>query len=125
MYKMVSSSRFSTQLRVRVNYDSLQRWFELINNFLDVSSLKVNIIAQFKEPTFKHCALHCAEHRFCVAINFNTEVERNESNCQLTNTTAHKFDENISKKDRVWTFRMVTVDRSQVVSIVSFSVMPY
>jgi hypothetical protein len=86
--------------------------------FLDVSSLKTNIIAQFKEPNFMHCALHCAEHRFCVAINFKETVEGNEPNCQLTNTTEHNLNENVKKQDRVWTLRSINVDRSQVVSTV-------
>jgi hypothetical protein len=86
------------------------------NIFLDVSSLKTNIIAQFKEPTYRHCALHCAEHRFCVAINYKEKVEGNEPNCQLTNTTEHNFNKNNKEQDRVWTFRRVNVDRSQVVS---------
>ena len=37
-------------------------------------------------------------------------------NCQLTNTTKHKFDENAETKDKVWTFRKVNADRSLLVS---------
>ena len=82
---------------------------------LDVSSLKTNIIAQFTEPVYTLCAHQCAVHRFCVAINYKEKLGENEPNCQLTNTTKHKFDENTKKKDRVWTFRKVNVDRSLLV----------
>ena len=63
------------------------------------------------------CVLECAVHRFCVAINYKEKVNGNEPNCQLTNTTEQTFYENASKEDRVWTFKKVNVDRSQVVSI--------
>ena len=63
------------------------------------------------------CVHHCAVHRFCVAINYKEKLEENTPNCQLTNTTIQKFDENASKKDNVWTFRKVDADRSLVVSI--------
>ena len=65
------------------------------------------------------CALECAVHRFCAAINYKEKVKGNEPNCQMTNMTKQTFDENASKEDRVWTFRKVNVDRSQVVSIIA------
>ena len=81
-----------------------------------MTSLKTNIIAQFREPTYEVCGLNCAEHRFCIAFNYNEKSEGNEWNCQLTNTTQHKFDNNASKNERVWTFIKDNVDRRQVVS---------
>ncbi len=54
-----------------------------------------------------HCAIYCAEHRFCVAINYKEKTDGNEPNCQLTNTTEQKFDKNVSKTKRVWTFMKV------------------
>ena len=81
-----------------------------------MTSLKTNIIAQFREPTYEVCGLNCAENRFCVAFNYKEKSEGNEWNCQLTNTTEHKFQNNASKKKRVWTFLKDNVDRSQVVS---------
>ena len=65
------------------------------------------------------CVLACAVHRFCVAINYKEKVKANEPNCQMSSTTEHTFDENASKEDRVWTFRKVNVDRSQVASIIA------
>ena len=69
-----------------------------------------------------HCAIHCADHRFCVAINYKEKTDRNEPNCQLTNTTEQKFDNNASKTKRVWIFMKFNVDRNQAVSIyINFS----
>ena len=80
-----------------------------------MTSLKTNIIVQLREPTYEVCGLNCAENRFCVAFNYKEKSEGNEWNCQLTNTTQHKFDNNASEKKRVWTFIKDNVDRSQVV----------
>jgi hypothetical protein len=85
--------------------------------FEGVSRLTTNIIAEFTEPNFILCVHHCAVHRFCVAINYKKKVEENKPNCQLTNTTKQKFDENASKKDKVWTFRKVDADKSLLVSV--------
>ncbi|CAB3978548.1 fibropellin-1-like isoform X1 [Paramuricea clavata] len=82
----------------------------------DVASLKTNIIAQFRGPTYQFCGLQCAEHRFCVAFNYKEKDEGNDLNCQLTNTTRHEFDNNASQKKRVWMFIKNNVDRSQVAS---------
>ncbi|CAB4026667.1 neurogenic locus Notch -like, partial [Paramuricea clavata] len=82
----------------------------------DVPSLKTNIIAQSRELTYQFCGLACAEHRFCVAFNYQQQSEWNEWNCQLTNTTDHKFNNNASKKERVWTFIKDNADRRQVAS---------
>lgn len=84
---------------------------------LDVSALKTNVIAESTEHVYTTCAASCAVHRFCTGINYKENAKENEMNCQLTNTTQHKFDENASKKDRVWTFRKVNVVRSLLVSI--------
>ena len=91
---------------------------EIFNIFFsDVSKLKTNIIAESREEDHTDCALKCAVHRFCVAINYKEKVKGNKLNCQMTNTTKHTFDEYASKEERVWTFRKVNIDRSQVVSI--------
>ncbi len=66
---------------------------------------------------YTHCGLRCAETRFCAAINYKDKVKGNERNCQLTNTTEHKFDENASQKENVWTFRRVHVDKSLMVKV--------
>jgi hypothetical protein len=84
--------------------------------FLDVPSLKTNIIAESRETSYEFCGLKCAENRFCVAVNYKKQAAWNESNCQLTNSTARKFGNLSSEKERVWTFIKVNVDRSQVVS---------
>ena len=73
-------------------------------------------MAEYKGNFYTLCVLHCAETRFCVAINFKEKVEENEINCQLTNTTEPKFDENASEKEKVWTFRRINVDRSLAVN---------
>jgi hypothetical protein len=57
-----------------------------------------------REPTYEVCGLNCAENRFCVAFNYKEQSEGNEWNCQLTNTTQDKFNNNASEKKRVWTF---------------------
>ena len=62
-----------------------------------------------------HCAIHCADHRFCAAINYKEKTDGIEPNCQLTNTTEQKFDNNASKTKRVWTFMKFNVDRNQAV----------
>ena len=79
--------------------------------------LKTNVIVESTEEDYMGCVLECAVHRFCVAINYREKVKGNEPNCQMTNTTEQTFDENASEEDRVWTFRKVNVDRSQVVSV--------
>ena len=79
-------------------------------------SLKTNIIAQFREPTYEFCGLKCADNRFCVAMNYKEKSESNEWNCQLTNMTEQNLDNNAVKKERVWTFIKFNVDRSQAVS---------
>ncbi|CAB4022465.1 fibropellin-1-like isoform X1, partial [Paramuricea clavata] len=81
-----------------------------------VPSLKTNIIAESRETSYEFCGLKCAENRFCVAVNYKKKAGWNESNCQLTNSTARKFDNISSEKERVWTFIKVNVDRSQVAS---------
>ena len=73
-------------------------------------------MAEYKENIYIFCVLHCAETRFCVAINYKEKAEEDERNCQLTNTTEQKFDENASEKEKVWTFRRIDVDRSQAVN---------
>ena len=84
--------------------------------FSDVSRLKTNIIQEFKESTYALCAHHCAAHRFCVATNYKRN-DRKGPNCQLTNTTKPKFEENAEKKDKIWVFQKVNADRSMLVSI--------
>ena len=73
-------------------------------------------MAEYLGTFYTLCVLHCAETRFCVAINFKEKAEENENNCQLTNTTKQKFDENASEKEKVWTFRRINVDRSLAVN---------
>ena len=72
-------------------------------------------MGEFKENLYDLCGLLCAETRFCVAINYKDGAEGKENNCQLTNTTEHIFDANVSKKEKVWTFRKIDVDRSPAV----------
>ncbi len=72
---------------------------------------------EYKERAYALCGLRCAQTRFCAAINYKDNVERNEMNCQLTNTTEDKFDENASQKEKVWTFRRVRVDKRLMVKI--------
>ena len=49
-------------------------------------------------------------------MNYKEKAGWSEWNCQLTNTTEQKFDNSVSKRERVWMFIKVNVDRSQVVS---------
>ena len=85
-------------------------------SILDVSRLNIHIIEESSQPVYTLCGHLCVVHRFCVAINYKEKVNGNEPNCQLTNTTKHKFDENAKTKDKVWTFRKVNADRSLLVS---------
>ena len=80
-----------------------------------MSRLNSNIIDESRQPVYTLCGHHCAVHRFCVAINHKEKAKSNELNCQLTNTTEHKFDEKVSKEDSAWTFRKVKADRSLLV----------
>ena len=91
--------------------------FKTNNSILDVSRLNIHIIEESTQPVYTLCGHLCVVHRFCVAINYKEKVNGNEPNCQLTNTTKHKFDENATAKDKVWTFRKVNADRSLLVSI--------
>ncbi len=84
--------------------------------FSDVPRLKTNIMHEYTERDYTLCGLRCAETRFCAAINYKDKVERNEINCQLTNTTEHIFDGNNGEKEKVWTFRRVHVDRRLMVN---------
>ncbi|XP_028411604.1 EGF-like repeat and discoidin I-like domain-containing protein 3 [Dendronephthya gigantea] len=60
------------------------------------------------------CELQCAVNRFCVAYNYKKKVDGKGLNCQLTNTTEHKFDkQEVTKEEQVWTFYKINVDRSQ------------
>ncbi|XP_028411633.1 uncharacterized protein LOC114534395 [Dendronephthya gigantea] len=81
--------------------------------FQGVSRIKENVIAQFSESNSIFCELQCAVHRFCVAYNYKKKVDEKELNCQLTNTTEHKFDEDkVAKEEQEWTFYEINVDRS-------------
>ena len=73
-------------------------------------------MAEYKINFYTLCGLRCAEKRFCVAINFKEKAKDNENNCQLTNTTEQKFDENAPKQEKVWTFRRIDVDRNLAVN---------
>ena len=86
------------------------------NSILDVSRLNIHIIEESTQPVYTLCGHLCVVHRFCVAINYKEKVNGNGPNCQLTNTTEHKFDENATAKDKVWTFRKVNADRSLLVN---------
>ena len=86
-----------------------------------MSRLNINIIDENRQTDYKMCGHHCAVHRFCVAINYKENVTGNETNCQLTNTTNPKFEENAEKKDKVWTFRKVKADKSMLVSHTSLN----
>ena len=90
--------------------------FKTNNSILDVSRLNIHIIEESTQPVYTLCGHFCVVHRFCVAINYKEKVNGNEPNCQLTNTTEHKFDKNATAKDKVWTFRKVNADRSLLVS---------
>ena len=81
-----------------------------------MSRLNSNIIDETKQLIYVLCAHHCAVHRFCVAINYKENVKGNETNCQLTNTTNHTFNETARKKDKIWTFRKFKRERSIWVS---------
>jgi hypothetical protein len=74
-------------------------------------------MAEFTGTFYTLCVLHCAERRFCTAINYKDSTEGNEPNCQLTNTTKHKFDETASEKEKTWTFRKIDIDRTPMVNI--------
>ena len=69
------------------------------------------------ESTHPLCLHHCALHRFCIAINYKKHVDEKRPNCQLTNTTKPKFEENAQEKDKIWTFQKVVVDRRELVGI--------
>jgi hypothetical protein len=86
-------------------------------SFAGVSKLRTHVMTECRENDYTLCALRCAETRFCAAINYKDGAEENENNCQLTNTTKQKFDENASAKEKVWTFRKINVDRSLAVNI--------
>ena len=81
-----------------------------------MSRLNIHIIEESTQPVYTLCGHLCVVHRFCVAINYKEKVNGNKPNCQLTNTTEHKFDKNATAKDNVWTFRKVNADRSLLVS---------
>ncbi|XP_028411990.1 EGF-like repeat and discoidin I-like domain-containing protein 3 [Dendronephthya gigantea] len=77
------------------------------------SRLTTNVIAEFTEEMDVFCELRCAENRFCVAYNYKKKVDEKELNCQITNTTEHKFDvRHFTKEEQVWTFHEAKVDRS-------------
>ena len=78
--------------------------------------LNIHIIKESTQPVYTLCGHLCVVHRFCVAINYKEKVNGNEPNCQLTNTTKHKFDENAKTEDNVWIFRKVNADRTLLVS---------
>ncbi|XP_028411974.1 EGF-like repeat and discoidin I-like domain-containing protein 3 [Dendronephthya gigantea] len=81
------------------------------------SSLRNNVIAEFTEEMDLFCELRCAENRFCVAFSYKEKTLENELNCQLTNTTEHKFNErHETREEQVWTFHEAKVDRSQFAS---------
>ena len=86
-------------------------------SFAGVSRITKHIMGEFRENLYDFCKHRCAETRFCAAINYKDGAEGNEINCQLTNTTKQKFDENASAKEKVWTFRRINVDRSLAVNI--------
>ena len=77
-------------------------------------------MSEFTERSYTSCVLRCAERRFCAAINYKDNIEGSGHNCQLTNTTEPEFDETVSEKEKVWTFRKVDVDRSLAVNILAF-----
>ena len=81
-----------------------------------MSRLNIHIIEESTQPVYTLCVHLCIVHRFCVAINYKEKINGSEPNCQLTNTTKHKFDENAKKEDMVWTFRKVNADRTLLVS---------
>ena len=81
-----------------------------------MSRLNINILEESTQPVYTLCGHLCVVHRFCVAINYKEKVNGNEPNCQLTNTTKHKFNENAKTEDKFWTFRKVNADRSLLVS---------
>ena len=81
-----------------------------------MSRLNIHIIEESTQPVYTLCGHLCVAHRFCVAINYKEKVNSNEANCQLTNTTKHKFEENAKAKDKLWSFRKVNADRSLLVS---------
>ena len=72
---------------------------------------------EYTDSSLALCAHHCVVRRFCVAVNYRTNVRRKEPNCQLTNTTKQNFEENASQMDRDWTFRKVNLNQTQLVSI--------
>ncbi|XP_028411991.1 lactadherin-like [Dendronephthya gigantea] len=81
------------------------------------SRLRNNVIAEFTEEMDLFCELRCAENRFCVAYSYKKKTLENELNCQLTNTTEHKFNErHETREEQVWNFHEAKVDRSQSAS---------
>ena len=81
-----------------------------------MSRLNINTIDESKQMGYKICGHYCAAHRFCVAINYKENVMGNETNCQLTNTTNHTFNDKAKKEEKIWTFRKVKADRRIMVS---------
>ena len=81
-----------------------------------MSRLNIHVIEESIQPVYTLCGHLCVVHRFCVAINYKEKVNGNEPNCQLTNTTKHKFEENAKAKDKLWSFRKVNADRGLLVS---------
>ena len=71
--------------------------------YSDTSKLNKGIISESNVLGWLDCGLSCLEKNICVALNFKEELKENEINCQLTNTTDHKF-ERESADDNGWTF---------------------
>ncbi|CAB4001006.1 hypothetical protein pdam_00015076 [Paramuricea clavata] len=71
--------------------------------YQDISRLKEDIISESRQRSLVHCGSSCSRHRFCIAYNYKENCKENETNCQLSDTTKHKF-EKTSHGDNGWTF---------------------
>jgi hypothetical protein len=65
--------------------------------------LKREIISESNVLGWLDCGTSCLEKSVRVAFNFKEESKENEINCQLTETTDHKFERG-SADDNGWTF---------------------
>jgi hypothetical protein len=78
--------------------------------FSDISRLKRDIISESNVLGWLDCGTSCLDKSVCVAFNFKEESKENEINCQLTQTTDHKFERG-SADDKGWTFYEAVEER--------------
>ena len=71
--------------------------------YSDTSRLKRDIIFESNVQSWLDCGTICLDKSVCVAFNIKEDSKENEINCQLTETTDHKFERG-STDDNGWTF---------------------